>query len=399
MGGRRANGPAPDTEVSAPCRLSRLTPRTRTSGRRRVIAASPTGVARTARASTSSTRRAGSTRSKGGEREALTKQADLRGKLAKGEKVVSANVRFGESAEHWFESKRKLRPWTRKSYRDALDRILLPRFGHCKLGTITPEQVAALIRELEGKGLASSTIWNYLLPLSGTLAFAVRRGLLAVNPCSLLTSDDRPQRRERKQDHVWSPEEIEALLEASELLARRFGSQYDYSPLLRTAVVTGLRLGELLGLQWQDLDLEQGVLHVRRQYSRMGELAPPKTPAALRRIPLSPEVLRFLAGHKLRSRHSKEDDFIFASNGGNPLGHRNVTRRGFEPAAELAEIEGVSFHSLRHAFASRMIARGISSTVLASLMGHESSTITERRYIHLFDRERTDDAVRKAMSL
>ena len=56
-------------------------------------------------------------------------------------------------------------------------------------------------------------------------------------------------------------------------------------------------------------------------------------------------------------------------------------------------------HSMRHAFASRMIDRGISSTVLAALMGHESSTITERRYIHLFDRQRTDDAVRQAMAL
>ena len=56
-----------------------------------------------------------------------------------------------------------------------------------------------------------------------------------------------------------------------------------------------------------------------------------------------------------------------------------------------------TFHSMRHAFASRMMARGISSTVLAALMGHESSTITERRYVHVFDRQRTDDAVRQAM--
>ena len=78
--------------------------------------------------------------------------------------------------------------------------------------------------------------------------------------------------------------------------------------------------------------------------------------------------------------------------------HRNATERGSELAANRAGIEGVTFHSMRHAFASRMIARGISSTVLAALMGHESSTITERRYIHLFDRQRTDEAVRLAMS-
>ena len=201
-----------------------------------------------------------------------------------------------------------------------------------------------------------------------------------------------------KQDHVWSDEEIQALIEAAERLALQPTSRYDYSPLIRVALFTGLRLGELLGLQWQDLDLHDGVLYVRRQWTRMHEYAPPKTKAAIRRIPLSDEMTKYLAAFKLRSRHSKDEDPVFAALNSKPLGHRNVTRRGFEAAASEAGIEGVTFHSMRHAFASRMIDRGISSTVLAALMGHESSTITERRYIHLFDRQRTDEAVRQAMA-
>ena len=78
---------------------------------------------------------------------------------------------------------------------------------------------------------------------------------------------------------------------------------------------------------------------------------------------------------------------------------RLQSRRGFGVAAELAGVRDVSLHSMRHAFASRMIDRGISSTVLASLMGHESSTITERRYIHLYDKQRTDEQVRQAMGI
>ena len=153
-----------------------------------------------------------------------------------------------------------------------------------------------------------------------------------------------------------------------------------------------------MGLQWQDVDLHEGVLHVRRQWTRLREYAPPKTKAAVRRIPLSDEMTRHLAALKLRSRHSGDTDPVFAARNGQPLGHRNVTGRGFETAADRAGIAGVSFHSMRHAFASRMIDRGINSTVLAALMGHESSTITERRYIHLFDRQRTDEAVRSAMA-
>ena len=341
----------------------------------------------------------------GGEQEALAKQAELRGKAARGERPVTASrATFADVAEQWFASKRHLRPWTRKNYRAALDLVLIPRFGQMRLTAITPEHIAKLIRALEregpsGRPLSSSMIDGYLRPLNGMMIFAVRRGLIAVNPYSMLTSDDRPHRRERRQDHIWSDEQIAALLQAAEELAAQPASRYDYTPLLRTALFTGLRLGELLGLQWQDVDLQEGVLHVRRQYTRLREFAPPKTKAAVRRLPLSSEMTRQLAEVKLRSRYSGDADPVFAARNGKPLAHRNATRRGFELAAAKAGIDGVTFHSMRHAFASRMIDRGISSTVLAALMGHESSTITERRYVHLFDRQRTDEAVRQAMSV
>jgi integrase len=279
----------------------------------------------------------------GGEREALALQAELRGKIARGQQVIPTKATFAEVAEQWIDSKRHLRPWTRKNYRAALDNVLLPRFGSMKLAAITPEHIATLIRDFERKGsrgkpLSSSMIESYLRPLQGTMTFAMRRGMIALNPCSLLTRDDRPLRRERKQDHVWSDEEIQALIEAAERLARQSTSRYDYSPLIRVALFTGLRLGELLGLQWQDLDLHEGVLYVRRQWTRMHDYAPPKTKAAVRRIPLSDEMTKYLAAFKLRSRHSQDEDPVFAVRNGKPLGHRNVTRRGFEAAASEAKI-------------------------------------------------------------
>jgi hypothetical protein len=152
----------------------------------------------------------------GGEQEALAKQAELRGKAARGEKPLApTKVTFAEVAELWLASKRHLRPWTRKNYRAALDNVLLPRFGHLRPASITADRIAALIRELEregpsGRPLSSSMIDKYLRPLNGTMLFAVRRGLLAANPCGLLTSDDRPSRRERRQDHIWSEEEIDS---------------------------------------------------------------------------------------------------------------------------------------------------------------------------------------------
>jgi Phage integrase, N-terminal SAM-like domain len=128
----------------------------------------------------------------GGEREALAKQAELRGRVARGERVATSGVRFGTVAEQWYASKRKLRDRSRANYRAALDNVLLPRFGHLRLAAITPDAVAALIRELEANGLAGSTIQNTLKPLTGTFKFAARRGLVTQNPVAVLTPDERP---------------------------------------------------------------------------------------------------------------------------------------------------------------------------------------------------------------
>jgi Site-specific recombinase XerC len=109
-------------------------------------------------------------------------------------------------------------------------------------------------------------------------------------------------------------------------------------------------------------------------------------------------MVRFLTALKLRSRYSSAEHPVFATKTGKPLGHRNVTLRGFEPAAREAGLENVSFHSMRHAFASRMIAGGIEPVTLAKVMGHEDARITLSQYAHLYDRRRTDEAVRQAMA-
>jgi integrase len=240
-------------------------------------------------------------RVEGGEREAR----ELQGKMRQHPYsfVAPSTVRFEDLAEQWFGSKRKLRTWTRTCYRDALDRIILPRFRGRRLSSITPQHVAELISELEKRGLSSSTINNYLLPLNGTLGMAVSRGLIAQNPYALLTKDGRPARKVvREHDHVWSDKEIDALIRSAEYRAKQPESRYDYAPLIRFAVKTGLRLGEILGLQWQDVNFKRRELGVRRQWTRTGEFAEPKTKAALRRVPLSDDVVTFLRDLQMVSR-------------------------------------------------------------------------------------------------
>jgi integrase len=336
----------------------------------------------------------------GGEKEALAKQAEARGRIARGEKVAPANVRFQEVAEAWFASKTKLRRSTRDRYRWSLDHCLLPKFGHLKLAQISPDRVAALIREMETSNVSGATILNNLKPLNGAFAFALRKGLASQNPVSLLVADERPSITGREL-RVLEPAEIAALLEASRELAARKVAQYDYTALLQTAVFTGLRVGEILGLQWADVDLDAGTFNVRRQVTQRGDITEPKTRKSRRRVVLSPDMVKQLTAHKLQSPFSLDEDFVFASGSGEPLSYRNVTARGFSKAVRLAGLneEGkprLRFHDLRHGYASMMIAQGLSSTDVAAQMGHAHSGITESIYMHQFDAQRTDDRVRRA---
>jgi integrase len=347
--------------------------------------------------------------------EARKARADLVSKVARGEHVAPSKVTLGELAETWYEAKSaRLRKRTVDYYRRALDLVVLPRFGNWRVEAVDADAIAKLIRDLEREGLHAvdpdrpirplgrSSIENYLKPLQGTLALAVRRPGIAVaaNPFDALTRDERPRRGERRAAHEWQPEQVEALLAASARLAAEHESRQDYTPLLRLVALLGLRLGEALGLQWRDFqkDEDGGVLHVRRQWLRSCEYGPTKTQAGTRRIVLPADLRDELISLRLRSGFSQDEHPIFASRQGTPLGHRNVTRRGFEPAARQAGLEGVTFHDLRHAAASRLIRGGLDPVTVADVLGHEDANTTLKVYGHLYDRRRTDEAIRVALA-
>ena len=141
---------------------------------------------------------------------------------------------------------------------------------------MTEDDVLALIADM-GRVVSAATVRKAVLVAGAVLSHAVRRGAIAHNPVRRLERGERPtvERREmRTLDH-----EIASLLAASRPL---------YRPLLATAVFTGLRLGELLGLTWHDVDFETGFVRVRKQLGRDGQRVKPKTPQAVREVVLMP---------------------------------------------------------------------------------------------------------------
>ena len=156
--------------------------------------------------------------------------------------------------------------------------------------------------------------------------------------------------------------------------------------MIASAILTGLRQSELLGLRWRDIDFDEELIRVRSALDRHGNDVPPKTEHAVRDVILIPALADLLREHRETSAFKGSEDYVFASRVGTPLHWRNVARRGLNPALAKAGIEPLRWHDLRHTFASLLIAGGANVVFTSRQLGHGSSDITLRVYSHLFDR-------------
>jgi integrase len=280
-------------------------------------------------------------------------------------------------AATWLESVEGLvQPSTIAAYTGRLERHVLPRLGERRLDQIHVDEVAALIADLRKLGYTGTTIATVLTPLSRLFAHAMRRGLLAVNPVNQLDRTERP-RVSRLERPVLSPEEVRRVLDAA---TPRFRT------LLATAILSGLRQGELLGLHWRDVDFDNQVIHVRSALNRQRRDVPPKTERAVRDVILMPALAQTLRQHKRESTFNGPDDYVFTTRNGTPEHAAHLGLRALKPALERAEIQDIRWHDLRHTFASLLIAGGANITFVSRQLGHTSSQITLGVYAHLLDR-------------
>lgn len=340
----------------------------------------------------------------GDEKEALLVQAELRGKRARGLRVTPVETTFGQLAKEWFENGRaRWRLSTRNGYRVALNAHLLPRFGAMSLSAITTDHIAAFIAERKDAGAADSYIAANLRPLNGVFKLALRRRLITANPVAALLPEERPKPARRTR-HIWTPDEIRRLLNAARELGARPGNVFDYTTLLLVAIFTGMRIGELLGLRWHDVDFDARVIRVRHQLCRETRtLIAPKTAAGLRDIPIPELLISHLRLYRMASKFSQGECFVFCSKEGNPLDHGNVRTRGFQAAVKLAGLNRpgepkLTTHDLRHAYASVVAHHGFAPVDLAAFMGHSDVRVTETTYIHPYDQAATATRLRKVVA-
>lgn len=307
------------------------------------------------------------------EREARVFEADQRATMHRGGWVDprAATTPFRVVAERWQHSNPTKRPSTRARDDVTLRRHLLPALGDTPIGQITPADVRTLVTAWLTERKPSSVSRDYRT-LAAICRFAVDQDLIVRSPCrgiKLPTGARRPV-------HV---------VDAAEL-ARLAKAMGEYGPMAYVAAVLGLRWGEVAGLKVVALDLENRTLAVNEQITRGkgGQIVVglPKSDAGRRTLSMPTALANLLAAHlEAKGLSSADGDaYVFPSMSGGPLHYANWYHRVWAPAVEAADLDGITFHDLRRANATGLVAAGVDVKTAQTRLGHSSSRLTLELY-------------------
>jgi integrase len=286
----------------------------------------------------------------------------------------------------WLDAvEHSVKPRSHRSYASVVRLYVLPTLGKVSLSKLTAEHLQRLYGEKLKAGLSAATVRHLHAVLHKALDAAVRLGIIQRNVADLV----HPPRRKHVEMATLSAEQARLLIKTAE------GERFEALFLL--ALTTGMREGELLGLQWADIDLEGGILRVERTLNVIGGhlfLAEPKTTQSRRRIVLPRCALTALAAHRDRQLCERkalgdmwaESDLVFPNTVGRPEDPRTFVRRKFVPLLRSAGLPRIRFHDLRHTAATLLLEEGINPKVVQEMLGHAHISITLALYAHVTPR-------------
>ncbi len=316
-------------------------------------------------------------------KEALTWLAEVRLKAERGLLREPSKATVADYLAFWLENgaKPSVRPPTYRQYEQYVRNYVVPVLGPLRLQALKPPDIQALYTQKLEAGLSRRTVQLIHAILHKALSQAVDWGLISFNPADRV----KPPRPQPKEMQVLSPEEARRFLEAAR--------EYDYYPLFVLALTTGMRLGELLGLKWADVDLEAGAVHVRRGLYRVrGEWVEgePKSAAGKRKIALPALATAVLKEHRLAQLEARlkagpaweDNGLVFTTAAGRPI-HPGDIRRTLTAILGRAGLPRIRFHDLRHSHATLLLKEGVNPRVVQERLGHSTVSMTLGTYSHV----------------
>ena len=322
-----------------------------------------------------------------------------------GQSVTAA--KFETFAREWLKdyAELKLKRLTIRSYHNMESRTY-DALGHIRVDRINPLDIQRFVRSLVADGLSPNVVKNYVRFVSVILNYAVKKRVVAYNPCA---TADLPKSREKVRD-FYTVDEVKKLIQ---LLRDEGEEKRQYAVFFTLAAYTGCRRGELLGLEWKDLDFDNAVISINRahyydSYNKESFTDTPKTATSRRSIKLPAHVMDVLS--EFREFQGKqreicgsswvESDRLFTKWDGSPM---SVNAPGVFLAAfcKRTGMRKVSIHSFRHFNASVLINSGVDVVTVQTVLGHSTAATTLNIYSHTFANAQTRamDAIANAIDI
>ena len=305
------------------------------------------------------------------------------------------SVTLGEWYEYWLDTYMKdtVKQSTYASYRSYLNKHFCV-LGKILLKKLEPHTLQEFYNyKFREEGLSPKTLRNYHMALHKCLQQAVKERLLVYNPCDAVTLPSG----EKPEISVFTNDQQRALVQAS--------YRHRYGVFIRLDLCTGLRMGELLALKWEDIDFSTAQLHVRRTINRLAKyethdgenkteivFGTPKTKNSRRTIPLTRTIADELtrwkqqqAQDKIRAGDKYTDDGFIVTNEFGHYFEQKTFKDYYDRLLKDADIGHFTFHALRHTFATRALERGMDYKTLSAILGHYSVAFTMDTYVHSMD--------------
>jgi integrase len=286
--------------------------------------------------------------------------------LNQGKITPHSTILFREFVERYFipNAFPTLKLPTQIRYRRTLKNHLLPAFGEyrlCEIGTLDIQSFA--LKKLEsGLGSASADLFKNLM--SKIFATAKKWNYFAGdNPASGV---ELPEYKPVKQRHILTAEQIPALLDVL---------REPFRTMVLLALLTGLRVAEILGLRWEDVDFSSSVLHVSQRCYR-GQMDTPKTKNSKRSLPLPPPCVETLKRHRAKQQTPDDPGLVFQTSNGTPYGDTNILHRELKPAGKKIGAPWLSWHTFRRTHATLLQFVGGSLKDAQAQLGHSKLSTT-----------------------